>query len=240
MSTENKQLSVSDNTKEKFELACEEAQSLQLFNNFGSAFVAAGVVKTLRDILTDEVMNEVFMPLMNTRIGFLTDATGKGKNPKLPYSIAIVRDAVIDAVAIGLHPTGNQFNIIASSMYPTKEGYTFLLKKLNCKYLITKGWDKTPADSPYAEISTTIHFEEKGKRQTLTLNHMIKKGQYSSNDQLQGKAERKAKKALYEYITGHDFGDGDIDNGVVNIAHVEVTVEEKKETIKNNAKVELP
>ena len=236
MSTTQEQLSVIDKAKEKFELVCNEAQSLQLFNNFGSAFVAAGVVKTLRDVLSDEVMKEVFMPLMNTRIGFLTDATGLGRKPKSLYSIAVVRDAIIEGVTIGLHPTGNQFNIIASKMYPTKEGYTFLLRKLNCKYYIMKGADKSAIESPYAEIPTTIHFDENGEKKTFTVTNIVKKDSYSTHDQLQGKAERKAKKTLYEYLTGHDLGDGDIDNGVENISHVDITVDQKKETLKKNSK----
>ena len=242
MEEKNTQLSVLDNAREKFILACSKAQSLQLVNDFGSAFIAAGVVKTLREVLTDEVMEEVFMPLMNTKIGFLTDRSMSAKKPKTPYTIPVVRDSIIDAVGMGLHPTGNQFNIIAEKMYPTKEGYTFLLRKLNCKYIITKGYDKTPANSPYAEISTTINFEENGKRQSLTLNHMIKKNDYTSHDQLQGKAEKKSKKALYEYLTGHDLGDGDIEGGTIDIPHVDMTGDEKKANLKNKVsnKVDLP
>src|ERR1035437_4480087 len=124
---ETKALSVIDAAKQKFEMACKSASSLQIVNNFGSAFEAVGVVKKLREALTEEVMKEVFMPLMNTKVGFLTDHNGKANSSgsiKPPYSIAIVRDAIIDAVSLGLMPTGNQMNIIADRMYPTKEGYT--------------------------------------------------------------------------------------------------------------------
>ena len=49
---------------------------------------------------------------------------------------------------------------------------------------------------------------------------------YSSNDQIRGKAERKAKKALYEYITGSDFGDGDeTSTQVVDAVAVEIKQE---------------
>ena len=122
---ENKSLSVIDTAREKFELACKDAQSLQIVNNFGTAFVAVGVVKLLREAMTDQVMDEVFMPLMNTKIGFLTDRNGKPDsrgNVKPLYSRSVVRDCIIDAVSIGLLPTGNQMNILAERMYPTKEG----------------------------------------------------------------------------------------------------------------------
>lgn len=130
MSTQETGLSVIDESKKKFELACKDAASLQIVNNFGAAFTAVNVIALLREALTDEVMNKVFMPLMNTKVGFLTDRNGRprsGGRPALPvYSVPVVRDAIIDAVSIGLLPTGNQFNIIAERMYPTKEGYTAL------------------------------------------------------------------------------------------------------------------
>lgn len=231
-------LSTLDNTREKFELACNDAQSLHLLKSFGSAFTAVTIVKTLRDILTNEVMNEVFMPLMNTKIGFLTDATGKGKHPKTPYPIPIVRDIIIEAITIGLLPTGNQFNIISGNMYPTKEGYTYLLKKLNCKYHIVKGYDTTQDGSSYGEIVTTITFEERGEKKNFVINNIVKKDGYSSQDQLQGKAEKKAKKILYEYLTGHDYGDNEVESNIENVSHVDLTAEERKAKLRN--KVDLP
>ena len=54
----------------------------------------------------------------------------------------------------------------------------------------------------------------------------VKKDDYSSHDQLRGKAERKAKKALYEYITGCDFGDADEQSSV---PIVDAVAEEIKE-----------
>ena len=117
--------------KEKFELACKDASALQIVSNFGAAFTAVNVIALLREAMTDEVMDKVFMPLMNTKIGFLTDRNGRarsgGRAPLPLYTRDIVRDCIIDAVTIGLLPTGNQFNIIAERMYPTKEGYTSLI-----------------------------------------------------------------------------------------------------------------
>lgn len=203
---------VLDAAKEKFEIACKQAQSLNIVNNFGSAFVAAGVVRLLREAMTDEVMREVFMPLMNTKVGFLTDRTGKpGKNGsiKAPYSMDVVRDCIIDAAAIGLLPTGNQFNILADRMYPTKEGYTYLLRKMGVKYVIEKS--SPDMQKGHAVVSCKISYSYNGEKNSFTVNMNIKTDDYSSYDQIQGKAERKAKKALYEYITGTDFGDGDED-----------------------------
>ena len=51
----------------------------------------------------------------------------------------------------------------------------------------------------------------------------VKKDTYSSHDQLRGKAERRAKKVLYEYITGCDLGDGDEESTISDISYVDVT-----------------
>ena len=51
----------------------------------------------------------------------------------------------------------------------------------------------------------------------------VPKDSFSSYDQMKGKAERRAKKALYEYLTGCDLGDADEDSStpepVANAAH---------------------
>lgn len=197
--------------KEKFELACKDASALQIISNFGAAFIAVNVIALLREALTDEVMDKVFMPLMNTKVGFLTDRNGR-PNKKVYtaplYTRDVVRDCIIDGVTIGLLPTGNQFNIIAERMYPTKEGYTSLLRKLGVKYFIDTSYDKGQAQG-FAEIPCKINYEYNGEKNGFSIIATVKKDDYSSHDQLRGKAERKAKKALYEYITGCDYGEAD-------------------------------
>lgn len=215
--------------KEKFELACKDASALQIASNFGAAFTAVNVIALLREAMTDEVMDKVFMPLMNTKIGFLTDRNGRarsgGRAPLPLYTRDIVRDCIIDAVTIGLLPTGNQFNIIAERMYPTKEGYTSLLRKLGVKYFIDTSYDKGQTQN-FAEIPCKINYEYNGEKNGFSIIATVKKDDYSSHDQLRGKAERKAKKALYEYITGCDFGDADEQSSV---PIVDAVAEEIKE-----------
>ena len=216
--------------KEKFELACKDASALQIVSNFGAAFTAVNVIALLREAMTDEVMDKVFMPLMNTKIGFLTDRNGRarsgGRAPLPLYTRDIVRDCIIDAVTIGLLPTGNQFNIIAERMYPTKEGYTSLLRKLGVKYFIDTSYDKGQTQN-FAEIPCKINYEYNGEKNGFSIIATVKKDDYSSHDQLRGKAERKAKKALYEYITGCDFGDADEQSSVPIVAAVAEEIKEE-------------
>lgn len=197
--------------QDKFEVALRTAQAIDIVNNVGAAFSAAQIIMLMREALTDEVMATIFMPLMNSKVGFRTDRDGRpnkrGEVQPL-YTINVVRDAIIDAALIGLRPTGNQFNIISGTMYPTKEGYTSLLKKIGAKYVIDimQNQSKDPA---FAEFPCKISYSFNGEKNSLTINATVRRDQYASYDQLRGKAERRAKKALYEYLTGTDYGEAD-------------------------------
>lgn len=213
--------------QEKFEVALRDASAIDIVNNFGAAFNAARVITLLREALTDEVMARVFMPLMNTKVGFRTDRDGKpDKNGRVKplYDVPTVRDAIIDAAIIGLLPTGNQFNIISGTMYPTKEGYTVLLKKIGAKYVIDVQQDRSQ-NPAFAEFPCKITYSYNGEKNSLTINATVRRDQYSSNDQLRGKAERRAKKALYEYLTGTDYGEADETSSRPNAVMDTVAVE---------------
>lgn len=215
--TGGKALQVNPQIEQQFIELCQDAGQLQLADDVSYTFKAAAVVQSLRNLLTQSVVEYYFMPLMGTRIGFLTDHDKEGKDGKKlpPYGWDVVRDCIIDAACRGLAPVGNQFNIISGSMYPTKEGYTALLKRIEVKYFISKSEDKSAPGSPVARIDCKIYFEHNGLKSDYTFTATPKKNQFSSLDQLQGKAERKAKKSLYEYITGIDLGDADEDSGPV-------------------------
>ena len=205
--------------QDEFILACQKAGELQLADNVEHVFEAAAVVNTLRSLLSQEIVERFFMPLMGTRVGFLTDRDKpkKGRDGSLilqdPYPWTVVRDCIIDAATLGLAPIKNQFNIISGSMYPTKEGFTKLLKTIGCKYFIYTSEDKNPPQAQTALIECRVSYEFKGVTKEFTYKATPKKDGLSSLDQLKGKAERKAKKALYEYLTGTDLGDADEDSG---------------------------
>ena len=160
-----KNLPALQESKNEFAMALTDAINLDIVNNVAGAFDAAIIVARLEAVLSDEVMEKVFMPLMNKKIGFLTDhdpnRPRNGVTPK-PYSPAIVRTAIIDAASMGLKPTGNQFNIIAERMYPTKEGYTALLKNYSMqhdlKYIFMFDSSTQPQSTPeWDYIPCIIH-----------------------------------------------------------------------------------
>ena len=225
----------------KFIEACRQAQNLEITDNMGAAFLAANVVVSLRDALTDEVMDRVFMPLMNKKIGFLTDRNparpGKDGKAVVPYDRDVVRDCIIDAAFIGLLPTGNQFNIITGTMYPTKEGYTALLKRLGVKYIIQKTPMQQDISDKCAQVTCKVSYSWNKESNSFTVITPIKKDGYSSMDQILGKAERKAKKALFEYITGCDYGDADEGSSMPDDqTPTETVIQAKLKAIRNSSK----
>ena len=183
--------------KDKFEMAFNTAQAIDIVNNVGAAFTSARIIKMLREALTDEIMDEFFMPLMNKKHGFKTDRDGKfnkktGRVSEL-YDKATVREAIIDATLMGLRPTANQFNIIGGTTYPTKEGYTSLLKKIGAKHIIDYS-QPTIDHQGFATFICKINYEYKGDKNCFSVSATVRTDQYSSYDQLRGKASAAPRK----------------------------------------------
>ena len=201
--------------QDKFLTACLTARDLELTDNACAAFQAVVVIRTLKDALTDEVMKQVIMPMMNHKFGFKTDKDpskpvwSKKENKYVtpePYSLEVVRDCVIDAICFGLMITGNQFNIIGGGMYATREGFSALLKKIGCKCFVDPRCISIDIDKGVSEFSCKITYEYNGQKNGYTLPVTIETN--NGRGQLKGKAERRAKKHLYEFLTGTDIGDG--------------------------------
>ncbi|EHQ41499.1 hypothetical protein [Myroides odoratus] len=200
--------------------------------NFKNAFAMANAISIIRNTLTPEVMQPI-MSLAGSKLGFRTDKDkpSKGQTPQ-PYSLDIVKDCLIDAVLLGLNPTGNQFNIIASNMYVTKEGFTFLLKKIKgLRYSIIYPSTNFAQNRETAQVNCEVTYqigEEKPIKQLLEFT--VKSGPYATTDSCNGKAERKAKCWLYNHIEGTDITDGDAED--IQYTEVSSTRLSKEEQIK--------
>lgn len=219
--------------REALELACKMAADTQIVANAASFFNASAIVQTIDQALTTEVVEQVAMPLMNRRCGFLTDNRGGG------YSSEIVRDAIIDAITIGLLPVGNQFNIIAGKMYVTKEGFTYLLGKMGIKYMPFIGSPKQEEQGYYkfpCKMTFKMPNDAEYKNFAIDVAVPVKNGGQSI-DMLQGKAERRFKKRFYEYLTGLDLGDADEESGKDTIQQNPPAVQPTEENKAKAAKV---
>lgn len=207
--------------------------SLVLASNvqgFQKAFVVSSAIQVLRENLTDEFMKPI-MALQGSNLGFRTDKDIDQKTKKKGdgYPLEVVKDCLIDAVMLGLEATGNQFNIIGGNMYPTREGFGSLLDKMpNLKKNFTYRDIRQPANSKVANVVVQIDWQfcnEQPKKQTI--DFPIKSNEWTSYDALIGKAERKAKRWLFNTIKGTDISDGDVND----IPHIEVV--ENSEEISN-------
>jgi hypothetical protein len=81
--------------------------------------LAQGVQK-MRAILTPEFVEFMFMPLMGSPLGFLTDLDNDKDGKR--YTATEVRDVLVEALLRGYMPTGNEFNIIAKRFFGAKNG----------------------------------------------------------------------------------------------------------------------
>ena len=202
-------------------------------NGFQKAFVMSSAVNIIKAQLSDEYMKPI-MELQGSSLGFKTDqdtvkekvggkwVTKKGEG----YPMEIVRECLIEAIFLGLEVTGNQFNIIGGNTYPTREGFGALLDKMQG---LKKNFEykniQQPAGQKVAYVTVNITWQVEGdtaKKQTIEFP--IKSNEYTSYDALIGKAERKAKRWLFNTIKGTDISDGDVND----IPHVEVVEPEDK------------
>lgn len=175
-------------------------------NNAVAMFSCASAIGQLRKALTDDVMQEIVLPLVDTKAGFLTDRRPTAKNPHpQPYSLQVLRNCVIDAILKGLALHGNQINIISGQVYITKEGYAALLKKLGVKYIIDAGAPIVNGET--VTFSVSVNAKYQNETISYKTSFMSKVTQYASFDLLAGKATARAIKSLYTYVSGIDAGE---------------------------------
>lgn len=178
---------------------------------FEKAYMIAEAVGKLKELLTPEYMKPI-MYLQNTKLGFRTDKS-EG------YPEHVVRDCLIEAVLYGVQPFGNQFNIIAGNSYITKEGYGHLL--LNYSGLDYKIVPHLPRikDTSAAVVMRIEWKINGGDWQKEEIDFAIRVNKMMGADAVIGKATRKARKWLYDKLTGVESPDGD----VTDIVHTDVT-----------------
>jgi hypothetical protein len=197
---ENKKLEIAKRLDESIALAVE-AETLQ---GFEKAYKIATATEQLKLALTPEYMKPI-MSLQGTSIGFKTDKDGKGG-----YPMETVKNCVIDAVLYGLEVVGNQFNIISGQMYPTKSGFFYKLKNYSgLHYEVIHDLPIVNQARTGAAVKSKIIWTLNNKKEERDIQFPIKIDAYSSVDAILGKADRKARAWLYNYLTGSEMPDGD-------------------------------
>lgn len=176
---------------------------------FDRAFRMAEAIGELKRILTADVMKPI-MNLQGNRLGFKTDKDRNNDGSKgAGYPMEIVRDCLIEAVLYGLQPTGNQFNIIAGNMYATKEGCGHLLSNIaGLSYDIIPELPRIKDES--AAVGMNVEYTQNGVTKKKRLDIPIRVNKFMGTDAVIGKATRKARKWLFDTITGNELPEGDI------------------------------
>jgi len=205
----NKMSNTTEITKQQNEVAKQlDLAVLQVIGQdniigFQKAFQVAEATKVLKEVLNEDYMKPIML-LQGSRLGFKTDKDTSGG-----YHSTIVKQCLIEAVLTGVQPSMNQFNIIAGNMYVTKEGFGYLLSKIQgLTYEIVPFIPKVEGNQ--ATIVMKITWSLNGARTEVRENEFaIKVNNFMGADAIIGKATRKARAWLYNTITGVEVSEGD-------------------------------
>jgi len=172
---------------------------------FERAYATAQSIEVLKTLLTPEYMKPIML-LQGNRLGFKTDKDKSGG-----YPMEVVQNCLIEAVLMGLQPYGNQFNIIAGNMYPTKEGVgANLVNWKGLKYSLICGVPKPNQDGKSAVVDVNIKWTLNKESKEETIPFSIKMDAYTSVDALVGKATRKGRAWLLSAISGIEIVEADV------------------------------
>lgn len=192
-------------------------EKMQHVGMLKKAFMIADAIKKLRESVTPRMMDSI-MALMGTSLGFVTDRDRPPKKggPWERYDVDTVKDCWIAATLKGARTSGNEFNIIAGREYLTQTFYLRACKEVEG----VTDFDVIPGTPIVREGKTLVRMgvtwkkngvadflkDQEGKSGRV---FVVKGGEYAADDQIIGKAIRKAAKAAYEYMTGVTMQDAD-------------------------------
>lgn len=182
------------------ELADQEVGQLE------KTLLQARAIAALEEAITPAMMVDM-MKLMNSPLGFKTDK----KPPGELYHESTVKRCLIVAMLYGAKVTGNEFNIIASNCYLTKE-FTrpaILRWKGLRRFEITIGapmkhGEKTSACDAIAtwELDGEIHELRCVKTPEMDARVVVNSHATSSPDEIRGKVEAKLFQRVLGRLTG--------------------------------------
>lgn len=179
-------------------LACRDLKA-----GFSKALLTAVCVDRLKAALTEQVMQPI-MALQDSALGFRTDKEKQGG-----YPLPVVKEALINAVMVGLLPCGNQWNIIDGRMYVTKEGFTYLLDQAGVKYTIDQAVPVMKNGGAIVHTEVAWSDPVTGSKGSKVLEIPVRVNAGMGTDAILGKADRKAKCWLYNNLTHSTLADGE-------------------------------
>jgi hypothetical protein len=205
--------------KKNFALAVSKAGSIsKMPNDITKSLYMADAVNELRTVMRGEEIANVLIDLQNTGVGFKTDKADVG------YPINVLVDCAIEALSMGLYLHGNEWNIIGSNCYPAQRGFERLLREHCAKFSIKRHFKnhipkfiEKKGNQSVFEVQIDVSWKtlQMEKRETEILKwHLVG----LTNDQVIGKAKKRAFQWLYNELTNNalpidDEGDFDVIDG---------------------------
>jgi hypothetical protein len=173
----------------------------------------ARCIRILRQLMSRPIMEELFMPLMNSALGFLTDKGTERSKDRTPYAVEVVRDCLIDALLSGFKPTGNEFNIIAGRAMGVLNGWRRLCEELPglTDLDVRPGTVQMKEGRAFVRMAASWKLAEvrgqllDGEGKPGIVFEIPTSGGFSGPDALVGKATRRTYKAIYQKLTGTTF-----------------------------------
>jgi hypothetical protein len=191
-------------------------------NDLIKSAITSNVISELQQALTPAFVSSLKNTLEGTKLGFRTDKDGKGG-----YHPDVIRTCIIEAILYNLRLHGNEFNIIAGQMYPTKEGLTNLIERdPNFEDLQINMDLPTLAKDPFGEyfneqnkakkeykssshVRAVVNFKAtwkyRGEEFSLEDKVVTKAYSYTTDEAIWGKAKRKIRAAVLERTHGKSF-----------------------------------
>jgi hypothetical protein len=210
----------------KLNLSVANVLTNKQINGFEKAFLVSSAIQELQALLTPEYMKPI-MAMQGNRLGFKTD-----KDKESGYPEHVVKNCLIEAVLMGLQPTGNQFNIIAGNTYATKEGVGELLKSIpGLSYKINFELPRINNDKSSAAIKALVKWEIDGKKDSDTVEIPVKMNSAMGTDAVIGKATRKARKWLFDTLTGSELPEGDVEDAKFTYVNEKEPVDKENERL---------
>lgn len=167
-------------------------------------------IAQLKQMLTVQQTEWLFMPLMGSPLGFVTDLDKEP--PDKRYPAHVVRDVIVEALLRGYMPVGNEFNIIAGRFYAAKNGLERLVREYpGVQRLILVPGVPTAAPNNTALVPYTATWIYQGAEMAIRCE-VSKDGEDTripvrvnsgmGPDAILGKAERKMYWRILKRLTG--------------------------------------
>lgn len=214
-----------DNARKLDQMLTDTRRIMAQASPMEKMFTQARALAQLEKMITPAMLKDI-KTLMDNPVGFKTDrppgATDKNGNPLQPYSDQAIKRCVIVGLLKGAALTGNQFNIISSQAYLTKEFLEPAVKnypgvsevqvvvgvpsKASETSVLVPGWISLKIHGREIVIECKNNSNDGGIDERIGI---IAHSKYATPDNIRGKAIRKLYARAWEYLQDQQHGQGE-------------------------------